>query len=133
MVPFSLDVEGSEFQILKTIPFHEVDIKVIDIEIYHKGGIFPGTWEDILNYLDTQGYEFHFKIPFQGIPFLDAVFVKKGFLDELNEKTCPNSKSKSKQKSKKSKPNSKFNSKSKSKKNQDSMINTKESDKNYDN
>ena len=81
-----MDVEGSEFQILKTIPFQEVDIKVINLEISHVGEIFPGTWEDILNYLDTQGYEFHFKIPFQGIPFLDAVFVKKGFLDELNDK-----------------------------------------------
>ena len=106
MVPFSLDVEGSEFQILKTIPFQEVDIKVIDLEINHAGEIFPGTWEDILNYLDAQGYEFHFKIPWQGISFLDAVFVKKGFLDELNDKY----------KSKKSKSNSKNNSKSKSKK-----------------
>merc|ERR1712183_923284 len=40
----SLDVEGSEFQILKTIPFHEVDIKVINLEINHLGEIFPGTW-----------------------------------------------------------------------------------------
>ena len=80
MVPFSLDVEGSEFQILKTIPFQEVDIKVIDLEINHAGEIFPGTWEDILNYLDAQGYEFHFKIG-----GLDAVFVQKGFLNEINE------------------------------------------------
>ena len=85
VIIFSLDVEGSEFQILKTIPFQEVDIKVINLEISHVGEIFPGTWEDILNYLDTQGYEFHFKISFGEISFLDAVFVKKGFLDELNE------------------------------------------------
>ena len=56
-------------------------------------------YPSILNYLATQGYEFHFKIPFQGIPFLDAVFVKKGFLDELNDKL---SKIRSKRKSKKS-------------------------------
>ena len=98
-----MDVEGSEFQILKTIPFQEVDIKVINLEISHVGEIFPGTWEDILNYLDTQGYEFHFKIPFQGIPFLDAVFVKKGFLDELNDKQP--SKIRTKRKSKKSNSN----------------------------
>ena len=96
-----MDVEGSEFQILKTIPFQEVDIKVIDLEINHAGEIFPGTWEDILNYLDAQGYEFHFKIPWRDISFLDAIFVKKGFLDELNHK--PGSKSRSKRKSKKSK------------------------------
>ena len=97
-----MDVEGSEFQILKTIPFQDVDIKVIDLEVNHIGEIFPGTWEDILNYMETEGYEFHLKIPFQGIPFLDAVFVKKGFLQELNDKPCP-SKSRSKTKSKKSK------------------------------
>ena len=104
MVLFSLDVEGSEFQILKSIPFHDVDIKVIDLEVNHIGEIFPGTWEDILNYLDSQGYEYHFKISFRDIPFLDAVFVKKGFLDELNHKSRqPNSRSRSKRKSKKSK------------------------------
>ena len=80
MFYFSLDVEGSEFQILKTIPFHNVDIKVINLEINHVTEIFPGTLEDILNYLDAHGYEFHFKID-----GLDAVFVKKGFLDEINE------------------------------------------------
>ena len=81
-----MDVEGSEFQILKTIPFKEVDIKVINLEANHLGEIFPGTWQDILNYLETQGYDFHFKISFKGISFLDAVFVKKGFLEELNSK-----------------------------------------------
>ena len=99
---FSLDVEGAEFQILKTIPLQEVDIKVIDVEVNHVGEIFPGTWEEILDYLDTQGYEFHSKISFKGISFLDAIFVKKGFLDKLNDKPCP-SKSRSKRKSKKPK------------------------------
>ena len=77
---FSLDVEGSEFQILKTIPFQDVDIKVLDIEIDRAGTIFPGTYEDISKYLDTQGFEFHSQIT-----KYDAVFVKKGFLDEINE------------------------------------------------
>ena len=77
---FSLDVEGSEFQILKTIPFQDVDIKVLDIEIDRAGTIFPGTYEDISKYLDTHGYDFHSQIT-----KYDAVFVKKGFLDEMNE------------------------------------------------
>ena len=96
MVSFSLDVEGSEFQILKTIPLKEVDIKVINLETNHLGEIFPGTWQDILNYLETQGYDFHFKISFKGISFLDAVFVKKGFLEELNSKRKIGSKRKTK-------------------------------------
>ena len=53
MFYFSLDVEGSEFQILKTIPFHNVDIKVINLEINHVGEIFPGILKDILKYLDA--------------------------------------------------------------------------------
>ena len=102
-----MDVEGSEFQILKSIPFQEIDIKVIDVEVNHIGEVFPGSWEDILNYLETQGYEFHMKIAYQGISFLDAVFVKKGFLEELNSK--PGKKSRSKRNSKKSKStNSKY-------------------------
>ena len=52
MISYSLDVEGSEFQILKTIPFQDVDIKVLDIEIDRAGTIFPGTYEDISKYLD---------------------------------------------------------------------------------
>ena len=77
---FSPYVEGSEFQILKTIPFQDVDIKVIDVEIDRAGTIFPGTYEDISKYLDMQGYDFHSQIT-----KYDAVFVKKGFLDEINE------------------------------------------------
>ena len=80
MINSSLDVEGSEFQILKTIPFHEVDIKVIDLEVKNVGKIFPGTFDDISTYLNTNGYDLHFKIS-----DLDAIFVKRGFLDELNE------------------------------------------------
>ena len=65
---------------MKTIPFHEADIKIIDLEITHLGDIFPGTWNDILDYLDDKGYDLWYPIA-----EIDAVFVKKGFLDELNE------------------------------------------------
>ena len=82
---YSLDVEGSELQILKTIPFNDVDIKVINFEMKHVGRIFPGTFEQISSYLITQGYQFHSKIQ-----DLDAIFVKKGFLDELNESSTAN-------------------------------------------
>ena len=72
-------MEGPEFQILKTIPFHKVDIKVIDMEI-HKKQIFPGSFEQVKSYMDTQGYEMN-----SIIRGMDAVFVKKGYLDELHE------------------------------------------------
>ena len=35
---FSLDVEGSELQVLKTIPFDRVDIKVLTVEFVHSAG-----------------------------------------------------------------------------------------------
>ena len=35
---FSLDVEGSELQVLKTIPFDKVDIKVLTVEFVHSAG-----------------------------------------------------------------------------------------------
>ena len=57
-----------------------MDIKVIDIEVERAGTIFPGNFEDISNFLDTQGYEFHSQIT-----QFDAVFVKKGFLNEIYE------------------------------------------------
>ena len=77
---FSLDVEGSEFPILKTIPFEKVDIKVIDVEVNHAGTIFPGSFEEINDYLISQGYDLHSIIANQ-----DAIYVKKGFVNEINE------------------------------------------------
>ena len=77
---FSLDVEGSELPILKTIPFDKVDIKVFDIEIKHAGRIFPGSYRDITKFMYSKGYEF-----FKQVEDVDAIYVKKGYLNELNE------------------------------------------------
>ena len=76
----SLDVEGAEFQILKTIPFNDVDIKVINIEVERIGAIFPDTYEQIEKYMESMGYELHSKID-----NFDVIFIKKGFSDEINE------------------------------------------------
>ena len=75
-----MDVEGSEFPILKTIPFDKVDIKVLDVEINHAGSIFPGSAKDIDTYLKSQGYNLYAILSRQ-----DAIYVKRGFLDEINE------------------------------------------------
>ena len=77
----SLDVEGAELPILQSIPFEKVDIKVLDIEIKHAGTIFPGSHEDITNLMLVKGYELYGYIG-DGI---DAIYVKNGYLDELNE------------------------------------------------
>ena len=76
----SLDVEGSELPILRTIPFDKVDIKVLDIEIKHAGRIFSGSHEEITNWMDSQGYDLY-----AYIAKTDAIYVKRGYLDELNE------------------------------------------------
>ena len=77
---FSLDVEGSEFPKLKTIQFDKVDIKVIDIEVNPAGTIFPRSFEDIDDYLKSKGYDLHLIIARQ-----DAIYVKKGFIDKIDE------------------------------------------------
>ena len=43
---FSLDVEGHELKILKTIPWHKVDIKVNYVETLYE---IPSTFQVILN------------------------------------------------------------------------------------
>ena len=81
----SLDVEGSELQILKSIPFEKVDIKVLDIEHKHMGDIFPGSFQELKLFLELKGYDYHMQIrdPL-GYPN-DVVFVKRGFLNEIKE------------------------------------------------
>ena len=67
-------------RILKTIPFDKVDIKVLDIEIKNAGQIFPGSYREITKFMYSQGYEF-----FTQVSDVDAIYVKKGYLNELNE------------------------------------------------
>ena len=77
---FSLDVEGAELPILQTIPFDKVDIKVLDIEIKHAGKIFPGSKNDIIKFMHSKEYDF-----LTYVSDADAIIVKKGYLNELNE------------------------------------------------
>jgi len=55
---FSLDVEGAEFAILKTIPWDKVDIQVMSIESHLLNRIFPGTREEMISFLDEAGYNY---------------------------------------------------------------------------
>ena len=52
----SLDIEGAELAVLQTIPWDKVDIEVITVETKHAGEVFPGTRQDIIEYLAQQGY-----------------------------------------------------------------------------
>ena len=55
---FSLDIEGAEMPVLKTIPWAKVDIRALDVEVAHVGKVFEGTKEDLHDFLTTQaGYD----------------------------------------------------------------------------
>ena len=52
----SLDIEGAELVVLKTIPWEKVDIRVMTVETHLAGRIFPGSREDLISYLEEVGY-----------------------------------------------------------------------------
>jgi len=54
---FSLDIEGPEFQVLKTVPWNLVDMKVLGIETEHAGKVFEGSEKDISKYLQSHGFK----------------------------------------------------------------------------
>ena len=74
-----MDVEGAEFPIIRTIPFDKVDIKIMGIESPHLGKLYPGTFQELTKYLSDQGYDYLKNIA------ADAIFIKRGFMNELNE------------------------------------------------
>ena len=55
---FSLDIEGAEYQVLKTIPLQSSRIKLFGIKTEHAGKIFDETEKDISNLLHLDGYEY---------------------------------------------------------------------------
>ena len=53
---FSLDIEGAEFGVLKTIPWQKVDIEVLLIELIHAGNVNYGSREDVHKFLSSKNY-----------------------------------------------------------------------------
>ena len=53
---FSLDIEGAELAVLRTVPWDQVDIWVLSVETHMAGQVFPGTREDIIDYMTSVGY-----------------------------------------------------------------------------
>ena len=70
-----LDIEGAEFEVLKHVPWDSVDIEVMMIELEHAGKLFPGSREDVLDYLDDINYQ-HI-----GGMIKDDYFVRKDLLE----------------------------------------------------
>ena len=76
---FSLDIEGDELTILKTIPFNKVDITVLSVEYVH-----GDDKRELKQYMKSQGYEVHEKIHVVNAPQVfyvdDYIFVKKYYI-----------------------------------------------------
>ena len=68
---FSLDIEGAELPVLKTLPWNKINMTLIDVEVNHAGVIFPGTREDIQNFLISQNY------PYTKSVEIDDIFYNK--------------------------------------------------------
>ena len=71
---FSLDIEGAEFQVLQTIPWDKVDIRVILVEVAHLGKVFEGNLKDFEDFLAAKGYKFYQSIE------VDNLYVKNDFV-----------------------------------------------------
>ena len=68
---FSLDIEGAELPVLKTLPWDKINMTLLDVEVNHAGVIFPGTQNDIRNFLSSQNY------PYTKTVEIDDIFYNK--------------------------------------------------------
>ena len=75
----SLDIEGAEYPVLKTIDFDKFDIKVISVENTKVGAIFDGTGTQLRYHLQNNGYRLYQTVG------QDAIFVKTEFLRHIDE------------------------------------------------
>jgi len=71
---FSLDVEGAEVLVLKTIDFDIIDINVITVEV-------NGKLEQIKTFLENKGFVLH------RLLVLDAIFCRRQFCRNLRMTT----------------------------------------------
>jgi len=73
---FSLDIEGADLQVLKTIPFDKVRISVIMIEVAHLGEVFEGDNDELRSFLGEKGYLFYRRLS------IDDIYVHRSFLEK---------------------------------------------------
>jgi len=71
----SLDIEGAEIQVLKTLPWKLLDIEVIGVEMNHLGEVFPGSRQELHHLLSHQNYAYI------GTIHVDDLFVREDLLD----------------------------------------------------
>ena len=73
---FSLDIEGAELPVLKTLPWDKINMTLLDVEVNHAGVIFPGTKNDIQNFLSSHNYPFTKTVMTPNVE-IDNIFYNK--------------------------------------------------------
>ena len=79
----SLDIEGAELDVLKTIPFDELNIQLMSLEIIRKKlnlnvpGDHIDQYDDIVNFLEEKGYKVLKSIPHTQEHLSFEVFFEK--------------------------------------------------------
>ncbi len=74
---FSLDIEGAELQVLQTVPWDKVNVRVLLVEVNHIGEIFPGTQKKLSDFLKKSGFKFYQKAK------IDDIYLRKDFIPPL--------------------------------------------------
>ncbi|XP_050423715.1 uncharacterized protein LOC126835279 isoform X2 [Adelges cooleyi] len=75
---FSLDVEGSELNVLKTIPFDKIDIKTLSVEFFH---VKEGD-DGVRKFLEDKGYIVTGKVTRDDRLANDYIFAKPSVLKQ---------------------------------------------------
>jgi len=68
---FSLDVEGNEFEVLKTIPWEKVNIRVLSVEYIHN----DAPSDEIVKYMQIKGYRMVTRVTNRNNLANDFIFV----------------------------------------------------------
>ena len=74
----SLDIEGAEIQVLKTLPWDKVDIQALLVEVDHIGEIFDGSRKVLNDLLASNGYKLVEEIGG------DALYAKEHLLEKVS-------------------------------------------------
>ncbi|XP_059083682.1 uncharacterized protein LOC131880967 [Tigriopus californicus] len=81
---FSLDVEGNELEILKTIPWDKVSILALSVEVTHIGETHTsGSRSEMESFMTSKGYRRMSKVTNRFLLANDIIFVKNGFNEDI--------------------------------------------------
>ncbi len=82
----SLDIEGAELSVLKSVPWEKVDVRVISLEICVKklnddaNGDFESDYDETVDFLDSVGFEVYKRMWHTNEKrAVEVIFVQKGF------------------------------------------------------